>query len=111
MNAEIGKLMKDFEVKIVATVREQVRAELIESIGRTAVKATSHVSKVLKNGAVAPAAVKPPRKKGPVQLCPAPGCKERAAPIFGMVCAKHKGTPKKTIAKWREDRRKKAAKK
>src|SRR5262249_14491671 len=32
---------------------------------------------------------KKPRKKPPIQLCPVPGCTERAAPIFGMVCAKH----------------------
>lgn len=46
-----------------------------------------------------------PRKKPPIQLCPVPGCKERAAPIFGMVCAAHKDVPKTKIRKYREDRR------
>jgi hypothetical protein len=46
-----------------------------------------------------------PRKKAPIQLCPVPGCKERAAPIFGMVCAKHKDVPKAQIKKYREARR------
>jgi hypothetical protein len=45
------------------------------------------------------------RRKGPIQLCPVPGCKNRAAPVFGMVCAKHKDLPKATIKKYREQRR------
>jgi hypothetical protein len=53
------------------------------------------------------------RRKGPIQLCPVPGCKNRAAPVFGMVCAKHKDLPKAKIKKYRERRRaqKAAAKK
>jgi hypothetical protein len=46
-----------------------------------------------------------PRKKPPIQLCPVPGCKERAAPVFGMVCAKHQDVPKAKIKKYREERR------
>jgi hypothetical protein len=46
-----------------------------------------------------------PRKKPPVQLCPVPGCKNPAAPVFGMVCAAHKGLPKAKIKKYREARR------
>jgi hypothetical protein len=45
------------------------------------------------------------RKKAPRQLCPVPGCKNPAAPVFGMVCAKHKNVSKKTIAKYRAARR------
>jgi hypothetical protein len=45
------------------------------------------------------------RRKGPIQLCPVPGCKNRAAPVFGMVCSKHKDLPKATIKKYREARR------
>jgi hypothetical protein len=45
------------------------------------------------------------RKKGPKQLCPVPGCKNPAAPVFGMVCAKHKDLPKAQIKKYREARR------
>jgi hypothetical protein len=52
------------------------------------------------------------RRKGPIQLCPVPGCTNRAAPVFGMVCSKHKDLPKATIKKYREARRaKKVAKK
>lgn len=51
------------------------------------------------------------RRKGPIQLCPVPGCSNRAAPVFGMVCAKHKDLPKAAIKKYRDARRAKKAKK
>jgi hypothetical protein len=46
-----------------------------------------------------------PRKKAPRQLCPVPGCKNPAAPVFGMVCAKHKDVPKAKIKKFRAARK------
>ncbi|HVZ89575.1 MAG TPA: hypothetical protein VHG72_21615 [Polyangia bacterium] len=51
------------------------------------------------------------RRKGPVQLCPVPGCKERAAPSLHMVCSDHRNVPKKLIAKYRQARRARNAKK
>jgi hypothetical protein len=45
------------------------------------------------------------RRKAPIQLCPVPGCANRAAPVFGMVCSKHKDLPKLEIRKYREARR------
>lgn len=50
------------------------------------------------------------RKKLPPQLCPVPGCKNKAAPVFGMVCADHKGIAKAKIKKYRERRRAKKLK-
>jgi hypothetical protein len=49
------------------------------------------------------------RRKGPIQLCPVPGCKNPAAPVFGMVCAKHKDVAKSKIRKYREQRKAKKA--
>lgn len=46
-----------------------------------------------------------PRKKPPIQFCPVPRCRERAAPVFGMLCAKHKNTPKALVKKYRDARR------
>jgi hypothetical protein len=43
-----------------------------------------------------------PRAK---QLCPVPGCKNAAAPVFGMVCAAHKDVAKSKIKQYREARR------
>jgi hypothetical protein len=51
-----------------------------------------------------------PRKKAPRQLCPVPGCKNPAAPVFGMVCAKHKDITKAKIKAFREARRAKKMK-
>ena len=34
-----------------------------------------------------------------------PGCKNPAAPVFGMVCAKHKDVAKTKIKKYREARK------
>ncbi len=45
------------------------------------------------------------RKKAPRQLCPVPGCKNPAAPVFGMVCAKHKDVAKTKIKRYREARK------
>jgi hypothetical protein len=46
-----------------------------------------------------------PSRRRPKQLCPVPGCSNPAAPVFGMVCAKHKDVPKAMIKKYREARR------
>ena len=48
-----------------------------------------------------------PAKKRPKQFCPVPGCKGVAAPVFGMVCAKHKDVSKDKIKKYREARKSK----
>ena len=56
------------------------------------------------------ASPKKARKKAPRQLCPVPGCKNPAAPVFGMVCAKHKDVAKSRIKKYREARKAKKAK-
>ena len=45
------------------------------------------------------------RKKMPPQFCPVPGCKNKAAPIFGMVCSDHKAVKKSLIKKYREARK------
>jgi len=50
------------------------------------------------------------RRKVPTQFCPVPGCKNKAAPVFGMVCAEHKSVPKAKIKKYREARRAKKLK-
>jgi hypothetical protein len=45
------------------------------------------------------------RKKPPKQFCPVPGCKNAAAPVFGMVCSEHKDVAKAKIKKYREARK------
>lgn len=64
-----------------------------------------------KNTALAGAVVFPSSgRRRPKQFCPVPGCKNPAAPIFGMVCSKHRDVPRATINEYREQRRKAKAK-
>jgi hypothetical protein len=46
-----------------------------------------------------------PVRHRPKQFCPVPGCTGVAAPVFGMVCAKHKDMPKAKIKEFRAQRR------
>lgn len=92
----VNKFVENLTVIIEAEVRESVLA----SVNGVPTKAAKN-SKYGKIG-------KKSRRKGPIQLCPAPKCKNRAAPVYGMLCGDHKGAPKKTVAKWREARRAKA---
>jgi hypothetical protein len=41
----------------------------------------------------------------PQPLCPVPGCRNVAAPVFGMVCRDHKDVPKSMIKTYREARK------
>jgi hypothetical protein len=51
------------------------------------------------------AALLAPVRRRPKQLCPVPGCSNPAAPVFGMVCGKHKDVPKAKIKEYRAARR------
>jgi hypothetical protein len=46
-----------------------------------------------------------PGRRRPKQFCPVPGCTGVAAPVYGMVCAEHKGLPKAKIKQYRDERR------
>jgi hypothetical protein len=59
----------------------------------------------------APGGAKAPGRRRPKRLCPVPGCTGVAAPVFGMVCAKHKDMPKAKIAEYRARRRASKARK
>lgn len=97
---DIRQLVADFTERLhtavdqisVARAREAVMHALGEKRGR------------LPRGMAAILGRKP-RRKAPVQLCPVPGCKNAAAPVFGMVCAEHKNVSKAKIERYREARR------
>ena len=46
-----------------------------------------------------------PGRSRPKQFCPVPGCTGVAAPVYGMVCAKHKDFSKAKINEYRAERR------
>src|SRR3569623_3403041 len=97
---DIRQLVADFTKRLhaavdqisVARAREAVMHALGEKRGR------------LPRGMAAILGRKP-RRKGPRQLCPVPGCQNAAAPEFGMVCAEHKDVSKTRLKQYREARR------
>lgn len=105
-SGDIHEIVQNFVARLSSLIEEDAVAR-----ARTAVLSAFGVGGAGgRRGAAAAstvdsAALRRQRRKGPIQLCPVPGCKERAAPVFGMVCSKHKDLPKATIKKYREQRR------
>jgi hypothetical protein len=100
IRAILESFTKQLTAIIEASVLERARAKMLTAFGDS--------DFVSRRGGRPPKAlgdITRPRKKAPVQLCPVPGCKNPAAPIFGMVCSKHKDLPKAKIKKYREARR------
>lgn len=101
----IGRFTNDLYQLLRAEVNQKLVARVVAEFGPGATPAGG-----VTRGRVALANGKT-RRKGPIQLCPIPGCKNRAAPVFNMVCGKHKDLPKATIKKHREARRARDSKK
>lgn len=104
METNIRSLVEGFVNQIVAAVEA-------DSVRRVQQAVT-----VAFGGSVAPrrrgrppravaAAASAPTKRRPKQFCPVPGCTGVAAPVFGMVCSKHKDVPKSKIKEYRAQRR------
>lgn len=106
---EIQTIVSQFIVDLTSVIESSVRGRVLSAFGGAPQNGVAKRRVVPVAQAMPVTRMK--RRKGPIQLCPAPGCKERAAPVFGMLCKKHKGTPKKVVAKWRTARKAKAAKK
>ena len=106
ITAQVETFTQQLVSTVEAAVAQRIQAALAgvfgipqkRGPGRPPKQAVAHVAHV---------AVKrtAERKKPPKQLCPVPGCKNVAAPIFGMVCKEHKKVAKSKIKKYREERR------
>jgi hypothetical protein len=112
----IQSIVDDFANQLSALIEAQVleraRATVAAALGTQGKRGPGRPPKLAKLVQLsAGAGLKKPRKKAPPQLCPVPGCKNRAAPIFGMVCSKHKDVPKAKIKEYREARRAKKSSK
>jgi hypothetical protein len=102
----LRSIVEEFVARLVAAVEadtsQRVRAAVLNALENGATPRRR--GRPPKNGFafLIPSAPAKPRSK---QLCPVPGCKNPAAPVFGMVCAKHKDVPEADIKKYREQRR------
>jgi hypothetical protein len=106
VDQSITALVETFTRQIVTSVEEaaaeRIQAALAGAFGIQEKRGPGRPPKPAV-APVAPVASAPARKK---QLCPVPGCKNLAAPVFGMVCKEHKNLAKAKIKKYREQRRK-----
>jgi len=107
-STEIRDVVDEFVARLAALIEDDARVRFQEAIlasvgGRDAGGSRGRGNGLGGLGLVGAGGRK--RRKGPIQLCPVPGCHNRAAPVFGMVCAKHKDLPKSEIKKYREARR------
>lgn len=108
----ITQLTSKFIADVHAYITEAANTALLDSFARIAPKQPERPTQQQKKPAPKKAAsASPPTKKTrvdgrPAQMCPVPKCRNRAAPVFGMLCTQHKNTSKKLVAKYREARRK-----
>lgn len=113
MRERIQGLVSRFTEELYVLVGEEFTANVLASLdGGSAANGRARANGAGNGVATAAAKAKPnpKRRKGPIQLCPVPNCKNRAAPIYGMVCVKHKGIAKSKIKKYRLARKAKQAK-
>jgi len=101
ITAQIEIFTRQLVATVEAAVTQRIQAALAGAFGAPEKRGPGRPPKQ----AVALVAAVAARKKPPKQLCPVPGCKNVAAPIFGMVCKEHKGVAKAKIKKYRQERR------
>lgn len=102
-NENINALIENFARQLVAATEaaaaQRIQAALAGAFGAPQKRGPGRPKQTVASAA------KPAKKSRPKQLCPVPGCNNPAAPVFGMVCAKHKDLPKAKIRKFREERK------
>jgi hypothetical protein len=104
LKAIVAEFTERMHALIEGEATERARAAVLQAFGAPSAPTRGRPSKAMKAPA-RPLGLKKARRKAPLQLCPVPGCKNAAAPVFGMVCAKHKDVAKSKIKKYREARR------
>ena len=104
--AQIATLTQQLVATVEAAVTQRIQAALAGAFGVPQKRGPGRPPKQAV-ARVAPVAVEKSagKKTRPKQLCPVPGCKNPAAPIFGMVCKDHKNVAKSKIKKYRQARR------
>jgi hypothetical protein len=114
-SGEIHSIVQDFVSRLSSLIEQdavtRARSAVLSAFGVGAGGGARRGPGRPPGSGVKTSAVRRQRRKGPIQLCPVPGCSNRAAPVFGMVCSKHKDLSKATVKKYREARRAKKDKK
>jgi hypothetical protein len=100
--SDLGVIVTNFTVQLVMTIERTIAARIQAAVSSAVAPAKRGPGRPRKNGLTFSLVGV---KNRPKQLCPVPGCKNAAAPIFGMVCAAHKDLPKPKIKKYRQARR------
>jgi hypothetical protein len=110
--SELNAIVSGFAAQLSSLIEkeatERARTVVIAAFGGPQRRGPGRPPKLAMRTAVMaplPSGLKKARKKPPLQLCPVPGCKNPAAPVFGMVCKKHKDLPKAVIKEYREARK------
>ena len=104
MATDIRSVVEEFVNQVVAAVEAESVRRVQEAVARAfgdLAGAGGRPGRALR----AVAGVAAPVRRRPKQLCPVPGCTGVAAPVFGMVCVKHKDVPKAKIKEYRAQRR------
>jgi hypothetical protein len=112
----LQQLIEQFVRQVIATIEtaaaQRVQSAMVSALGDgSGMLFPRRRGRPPKNPLFPAGLLAGPVRRRPKQLCPVPGCHNPAAPVFGMVCAKHKDIPRAQIKKYREARRAKAAKK
>jgi hypothetical protein len=87
---------------VEASIAQRIQAAIADAFGAAPKRGPGRPPKATAAATAAPATAK---KSRPKQLCPVPGCKNLAAPVFGMVCSDHKNVAKSKIKKYRLERK------
>ena len=118
LSSAVAELIRKFVIELVVTIERDAATKALEIIqaamGTQPEQPFAEVvaeedanddfpESLLEDSA--PKAVRKLRKKPPKQFCPVPGCKNVAAPIFGMVCKDHKNVAKSKLDKYRAERK------
>jgi hypothetical protein len=111
METNIRSLVEGFVNQIVAAVEADSVRRVQQAVNAAFAGGASGIAAPRRRGrppkavSSAASAVSAPVKHRPKQFCPVPGCTGVAAPVFGMVCSKHKDLPKGKIKEYRAQRR------
>jgi len=105
ISAIVETFVGQITAAVEATTVERIQAALSSAFGVPQKRGPGRPSKQSVTTVSAAAPSSAPKKSRPKQLCPVPGCKNVAAPVFGMVCSDHKNVAKSKIKLYRAARK------